>query len=102
MGALARSKDNSVLGASDNEKRKSSAKKKALGLCIQTGGQDCKVALFYKNSCVAQAQSRTLGRFNTFLHGSASLAEESALKECGHEDCRITYSACSLPEFRKY
>ncbi|MEA9675859.1 DUF4189 domain-containing protein [Xanthomonas campestris pv. raphani] len=101
-GALARSKDNSVLGASDSEKKKSSAKKKALDLCVQTGGEECKVTLVYKNSCVAQAQSRTLERLNTFLHKSAALAEESALKECAHQDCRITYSACSLAEFRRY
>ncbi|WP_355586630.1 DUF4189 domain-containing protein [Xanthomonas cannabis] len=101
-GALARSKDSSVLGASDSERKKSSAKKKALDLCVQIGGEQCKVTLVYKNSCVAQAQSRTLGKLNTFLHKSAAFAEGSALKECGHQDCRITCSVCSLPEFREY
>ncbi|MBB3825995.1 DUF4189 domain-containing protein [Xanthomonas arboricola] len=101
-GALARSQDNSVLGVAAKEHSKSAAKKNAIKACMEIGGVNCKVKVFYKNSCIAQAQSTQLGKFNTFNDNSKELAESNALRDCGHADCVVGYSDCSKAEFHEY
>ncbi|MBB3833801.1 hypothetical protein FHR55_002011 [Xanthomonas arboricola] len=101
-GALARSQDNSVLGVAAKEHSKSAAKKNAIKACMEVGGVNCKVKVFYKNSCIAQAQSTQLGKFNTFNDNSKELAESNALRDCGHADCVVGYSDCSKAEFHEY
>ncbi|MBB3825997.1 DUF4189 domain-containing protein [Xanthomonas arboricola] len=101
-GALARNDDSSILGVSSKERSKSAARSTALKFCKEAGGKKCEVKVYYKNSCVAQAASKKLGRSNVYVDGYLDQAKQNALRKCGSDDCEITYADCSEAEFRKY
>jgi len=97
-GAIAMDNDISSVGVSENQTSKSSASAEALQRCAsKSKDQNCKVTLAYYNQCAALA----LGTNHWGLGhaGTQAQAQGLALQSCqeGATDCKIVYTACSLP-----
>ncbi|GFM81379.1 hypothetical protein PSCICN_20710 [Pseudomonas cichorii] len=80
------------------------ARSAAIYQCALGGATDCKVDLAYKNQCVALVSSE----INSVVQASASeqraidLAMDSCKEDSGGRECKVMYTACSDPIFRKY
>ena len=73
------------------------AEKDALDDCASKGGRSCRVALTYDNECAAVAW--TPGSYFLSSAPKTRDAEGDAMVKCNAKaaDCKIVYSACSLP-----
>lgn len=97
-GAIAIDNGTSSVGVSENQTSKSAASAQALQRCAsQSNSEHCEVQLAYYNQCAALA-------WGTKFYGvsgavDTNLAKEHALERCarGALDCKVFYSACSLP-----
>lgn len=69
----------------------------ALDDCKSKGGTNCTVAISYGNGCVAMVFGDSL--LTTGSGGTKEEAENKATHSCssGDTNCRVYYSACSLP-----
>jgi len=96
-GAIAMDSGYSV-GVSENQASKFAASAEALQLCASNrNSQHCKVKLAYYNQCAAIAWgTRYSGVGNAQTQAQA---QSEALQGCakGAPDCKIVYTACSLP-----
>ena len=93
-GAVA-SDRKSAGGVAQNMDSARAARKRALQQC---GNQDCKVKIVVRNACLAVAWGGGVSGYGN--GGSLAMAEEDAFKNCrasGGSDCKLDYSACSLP-----
>ena len=105
-GALAKSRDSDLVGASNGERTKALAERVAVERCSAEGASDCRVNFTYMNQCMAYAIPVS-GRGMAMLSKGPSRkdAHAEALKHCRDDSgakCDITYSACSEPIFRKF
>ncbi|MFK7697964.1 DUF4189 domain-containing protein [Pseudomonas caspiana] len=101
-GAIAMSSTGEV-GTVVGKLSEADAKSSAIKQCAKGGANDCAVQLVYRNQCAALAASQV----DTFFQASASkqLAESGVKKVCdesGGGTCKVMYSECSEPLFRKY
>ncbi|MGV7193808.1 DUF4189 domain-containing protein [Xanthomonas axonopodis] len=106
-GAIA-SSPSSGGGSSVGKFSKADAEREALDRCSEQGVTDCKVALSYRNQCVAFAFP-IAGKGNNSINTgkTVEIASRDAKEKCekwkgGGGDCQIIYSACSEPFFEKY
>ncbi|MCE4317463.1 DUF4189 domain-containing protein [Xanthomonas hortorum pv. gardneri] len=82
---------------------KNEAEDTAIRRCAVNGASDCKVNLVYRNQCAALVSTQS----DSFYQGSATkeraidLAMRSCKKSNGGE-CKVLYSECSEPIFRRY
>ncbi|WP_082925801.1 DUF4189 domain-containing protein [Xanthomonas nasturtii] len=102
-GAIAGSNSTGESGAVVGKLSENEAKESALHQCNLGGADDCKINLTYRNQCAVMVSSPT----DSFFQSSSSekAAAELAMRNCekiGGGSCRILYSACSDPIFRKY
>lgn len=87
-------------GVAVNMRSKAKAKKAAVSQCRKTAGNksaECAVLTYY-NQCVAIAWGLT--GYAVQSAENQETASSIAMRQCkdkGHEDCKIFYSACSLP-----
>ena len=96
-------------GVAASQKSKRAAESMALSRCKQGGGSACKVKLSYYNQCVALADpvgEQVLGAITT-ANTAADIdqARAAALTDCESvkgQKCEVYYSACSMPEFRRF
>jgi hypothetical protein len=98
-GAIATDFAHSSAGASVNQMNRDAAEQSAIANCQSNGGSLCKVELWYLNQCVAMAVSDT--GHNAKAGATSEAADQAAMKVCleaGDANCRIYYSACSLPQ----
>ncbi|PPT73861.1 hypothetical protein XaplCFBP3122_18950 [Xanthomonas arboricola pv. populi] len=102
-GAIASSESSGEVGTAANKFSEDEAKSSATRQCALGGSVDCIINLVYQNQCAAFASSSV----GTFFQ--ASPTEERAMKlalrfcEKNHGlDCKIAYSECTKPVFRKY
>jgi len=90
--------DTSSVGVSENQTSKSAAITEALQRCaLKSNNQSCEISLAYYNQCAAIA-------WGTKYESTAGAldekqAQENALASCsqGAPNCKIVYTACSLP-----
>ncbi|WDK27186.1 DUF4189 domain-containing protein [Xanthomonas campestris] len=104
-GALARDEITQTLGVAAGEKSKSAARHAAIDFCSQNGAKACKVVFVYKNACVAVMESQSAANSSVISAPDSKQALKMATEKCegrGVSDCKLTYSACSDPEFRAY
>jgi hypothetical protein len=91
----------SGIGVASEQSSRHRARKKALAQCLANGGtkKGCEVISVYVNGCVAMAMGETGMRSPHFSDNELG-ATLSALRSCNADtkNCRIYYSACSLPE----
>lgn len=87
-----------ALGTSVGQATASLAERAALADCRAKGGDACKVQITNGNGCVAMITGEKF--LNTKSGATKAEAERSGLSLCNSEDtnCRVYYSACSLPE----
>lgn len=95
-GAIATA--NGAMGQAASKKTKQEAEKEALADCkSRAGNQPCKLKVAYYNQCVALSWGN---EGNVAARGPyIEEVEQSANKKCSKSfsNCKIYYSACSLP-----
>lgn len=96
-GAVAYDSVSGAEGHITAQTSKSRAKNMVLSLCAQHGGKNCKILVSYYNQCVALAQVPGGGDLGYAREVNSEKAKQIAIKQCGHDTCRVVYSACSLP-----
>jgi hypothetical protein len=105
-GAIASDNQEGIVGVSSQRKTKIEATQAAITNCINHGGKDCKLVLFYVNGCAAIAAETADGVAGSFVsRDSLEKAKDSALVLCNKQSieqttgrrCEIIYSKCSLP-----
>lgn len=111
-GAIAEDPISMATGASVSMKSKRKAVDAATAECKRMGGRNCKVRLAYFNQCaaIADATAQSLasgpGASVASRAETAPKAEALALKDCSSagngQQCEISYSACSLSEFKAF
>ncbi|MEA5124575.1 DUF4189 domain-containing protein [Xanthomonas floridensis] len=94
-----------AVGVSAGKKSRRDAVGEAVNLCEKTG-VSCKTFVYF-NQCAALAWPGRPEHGRIIRQGAEKLqqAESLALEKCnngGDNDCKIVYSACSYPEFRRY
>ncbi|WP_421567375.1 DUF4189 domain-containing protein [Stenotrophomonas sp. PD6] len=98
-------------GVSESKRSKREAEKVAVEQCRAGGGLKCEVTATYNNQCIAVAdpmprsQGGPGGRSSTYSAGTAEQAKDLAMKGCSvaeNSGCSITYSACSMSEFKAF
>ena len=97
-GAIAIDSDTPSVGVSENQTSKSTASAESLQRCTsKSKSQHCEVEESYYNQCAALAWGTKY-----FGHARAETiaqAQNLAMQSCkvGAPDCKVVYSACSLP-----
>ena len=98
-GAIATDKVRGILGVATGLSSKNQAQQVAMADCQAKGGAPCKLEIAYDNECATLAVGSRGYSINT--GNSAEAANQLAIKTCSADgddlDCRIYYSACSLP-----
>jgi len=100
-------------GASVSQKSKRAAVQLATEQCRKEGGIRCELRMAYHNQCVALADPVPVGGripagLTSSIAGGATIdkAKEVALSECRAggrgNDCTVTYTACSMSEFKSF
>jgi len=80
------------------------ANETAVRLCAAGGAKDCKVNLSFYNQCAVLVS----GPESSYTQGSANIERATglAMKACeksnGGQSCKLLWSGCSDPIFRKY
>jgi serine/threonine-protein kinase len=94
-GAIAYSLRTGHYGYADNAATRAGAERRALDLCER---RDCKIEVWFLNSCGALATSEN-GQYFGWAHDtSLREAKEIAVRNCrreGGRGCRVLVSACS-------
>lgn len=97
-GSIASYVPKGILGFSTGQPTKQQAVIAALQDCHAKGGADCSIELTYGNQCAAVVVGNP--DFGAFAAPTPGDAAKKAMKSCidgGNTNCRIVYSACSLP-----
>ncbi|MEA9830217.1 DUF4189 domain-containing protein [Xanthomonas campestris] len=102
-GAIATSESTGEAGTSANKFSEKDARNSAINQCALGGASDCKVHLVYRNQCASFAASHS----DTFFQAAESkeVAIELAKRNCeksGTGSCKVMYSDCTEPVFKKY
>ena len=88
-----------LFGMSANEVSKKNAEKAAVSQCKERGGSQCSVYMTYTNQCIAMAASEA--NSNTARAPDEESAKQNSVEGCikgsNGKECRVYYSACSLP-----
>ena len=94
-GAIAYSRRTGHYGYSNRSDSRARAERRALESCE---GRDCKIEVWFRNSCGALATSEN-GQTTGWAHDTRLRdAKETAVQQCreqGGHRCRIVVSACS-------
>ncbi|WP_307692663.1 DUF4189 domain-containing protein [Variovorax ginsengisoli] len=105
-GAIAVGNSTGDVGLAVGKMSKEQAENEALIKCAQNGALDCKQNLFtYRNQCAALAWPNTAGEYVIIGGPSKDTAAQEASSACGKKasaGCRVVYSECSEPYFRKF
>lgn len=76
---------------------KRQAERRALELCRERGGENCKIHRSFANICIAVAENESnMGsRADHPRKTSAEYRREQALRNC-HGDCKVTWEGCAM------
>jgi len=97
-GAVAIDSPKAVMGVAVDKRSKREASLAAASDCERQGGADCEIEAAYDNQCVAVITSND--SHNTPIALTVDQAVAIGMKTCrdaGRSNCRVYYSACSLP-----
>lgn len=101
-GAVAIDSQAPAVGVSTDKSSKQEASQTAMSGCLEKGGKHCELEAVYDNECVAVVEGDRPegGAHNTPTAATANEAVATGMKTCrnaGNTNCRVFYSACSLP-----
>lgn len=102
-GAIARSDSTGEAGTAANKLSEDEARAVAIHQCALGGARDCKINLVYHNQCSAIASSQGASFFQA--SPTEQRAVDLAMKHCQEDNtgtCKVFYSECTKPIFRKY
>jgi len=112
FGAVASDVDGSGnIGVSQRESSRVDAEKKAIAQCMSLGSRKCEVTLWYGNQCASLAgpyagDKPLAGLTSPGTGDDTQAASRKALERCSEKNkgasCKVVYSSCSDPIFRKY
>ncbi|RST44887.1 DUF4189 domain-containing protein [Variovorax sp. DXTD-1] len=97
-GAVAIDSQKAVMGVAIDKRSKREASLAAASDCERQGGANCEIEAAYDNQCVAVITSND--SHNTPIALTVDQAVATGMKTCrdaGLTNCRVYYSACSLP-----
>jgi len=97
-GAVAIDSPKAVMGVAADKQSKREASQAAASDCERQGGAHCEIEAVYDNQCVAVITSNDSHNTPTALTVDQAVA--TGMKTCrdaGRTNCRVYYSACSLP-----
>ncbi|RFF51650.1 DUF4189 domain-containing protein [Xanthomonas campestris] len=102
-GAIARSSSTGEAGSAVGKISEREAQQAAIRQCALGGAGDCEVRLSYQNQCAALVSSHS----QSFYQSSSTekIAIGLAVKSCEGSNsgsCKVVYSECSEPIFRKF
>lgn len=86
------------MGVAVDKRSKADASRSAVEDCQRQGGVNCEIEAAYDNQCVAVITGN--GAHNTPIAPALDQAIATGIKTCrdgGLANCRVYYSACSLP-----
>lgn len=85
-----------VVGSVDLATRRD-AERAALRECKTKGGANCKIIMYFGNACGVMVWGKT--HWEVASGATVAEAARPGLERCNKvdDDCRIYYSACSLP-----
>ena len=97
-GAIATDGPGGHLGTAVDMNSRDQAERTALADCRAKGGLQCKIETWYGNSCAAMVVGDRAHTSNNA--NSLNEAVQIGMKTCakGDTNCRVYYSACSLPK----
>lgn len=102
-GAIAMSKSTGDVGTTKGKLSQGDAKSSAVQQCSNNGAEDCKVTLVYRNQCAALAASQVSTFFQASASKEAAIAQVVGICErSGGGACKVIFSECSDPFFKKY
>jgi len=86
-----------VIGTSADKTTWNEAEREAISNCQEKGGTACNIDISYANGCVAMVFGNSMK--NSKGGSNQAQAEQRAMEQCKKDDtnCRVIYSACSLP-----
>ncbi|MEA9609030.1 DUF4189 domain-containing protein [Xanthomonas campestris pv. plantaginis] len=94
------------LGVSIGKLEKNEAEQDALSKCESSSEKKCHIVSVYKNQCVSAADPSDGGTMMVARGPSIEVASKDALSEClkknSGSECKIIYSACTDPIFKKF
>lgn len=98
-GAIAVDGDKWLVGISTDANSYQQAEQLAQLDCASKGGIACKIQISYRNQCAAMVIGNDGKLFNTNDGPTVDAATQKGMQMCTPEahDCRVYYSACSLP-----
>ncbi|WP_353505956.1 DUF4189 domain-containing protein [Variovorax fucosicus] len=97
-GAVAIDSPKAVMGVAVDKQSKREASRAAASDCERQGGANCEIEAAYDNQCTAVITSND--SHNTPIALTVDQAVAIGMKTCrdaGRTNCRVYYSACSLP-----
>lgn len=97
-GAIATDSHAGIIGSSSDVSTSSEAQNSAIARCKKKGGINCLIEVTYTNQCAAMVlgdEKYTISRAPT-IDDAIRLGTERCSTET--KNCRVYYSACSLPE----
>ncbi|MFL8003125.1 DUF4189 domain-containing protein [Xanthomonas vasicola] len=98
----------SNLGVSTGKLSKEEAQQDSLMNCKESSQKECSVLFSYKNQCAAVTQPERIGKITLGVTAGASIeaASEHAMSICKKDnpgaDCKIVYTACTDPVFKRF
>lgn len=103
-GAIAGDVPNERIGTATNKLTKQAAMEAAIAECRKVGGKECKPMFTFLDQCGALAWPTQGGEVVTARNATLALASKMALDSCAAQGkgCKVVYSGCALPEFRRY
>ena len=97
-GAIATDGSKGAMGVATDKRSKREASKTAMQDCQSKGGVNCTVDIPYHDGCAAVVVGN--GGYNATADATVDQAAATGMKTCrdaGRSNCRVYYSACSLP-----
>ncbi|WP_158879976.1 DUF4189 domain-containing protein [Rhodanobacter sp. L36] len=97
-GAIATDADKAILSGITDRSSKEAAQQAALTDCRNKGGTQCKLQIAYDNQCAVMILGDKA--FNVANAATVGEATKLGTQQCNKEspNCRVYYSACSLPQ----
>ncbi|RYF58706.1 MAG: DUF4189 domain-containing protein [Cytophagaceae bacterium] len=97
-GAITTDAVKGVIGVTVDQRSEGEASQAAVADCKRQGGVNCRIDVTYDNQCAVLVVGAN--GYNTPNAATRARATELGMKTCrdsGSPDCRVLYSACSLP-----
>ena len=112
FGAMATDIDGAGnIGVAERKFSREEAENEAIAQCRSLGSRQCRVMFYYANQCASLAEpyrgdKPAGGLTSPGVGPDTAASSKNALARCSDKNqgasCKVVYSSCSKPDFRKY